>query len=137
MGDEPGSVAQWLEHLTTVCKILELGGNQNVDFSSELFNGCFKDSKGPKTLSLFTSYLSYVTSLEILASTLVGAVRIPKRKYERTPQPKQPRFPYLLKLLKAAVTPGWDREDMEEASFYIVYHYFKYRTFTGAYKAEV
>jgi hypothetical protein len=61
----------------------------------------------------------------------VGAVRVSKR----TPNP--PRFPYLLKLPKATVTPGWDGEGLEEVSFYIVYHYFKHRTFTGAYKAEV
>lgn len=68
---------------------------------------CFKCSKGPKTLSLFTSYLSYVTSLEILASNLMGTVRIPKRKDKRTPKP--PRFPYLLELLEATVTPGWEK----------------------------
>lgn len=66
---------------------------------------CFKCSKGPKTLSLFTSYLSYVTSLEILASTLVVTCRVPKRKCKRIPKP--PRFPYLLKLLKATEAPGW------------------------------
>lgn len=66
---------------------------------------CFKCSKGPKTLSLFTSYLSYITSLEILASTLVVTCRVPKRKCKRISKP--PRFPYLLKLLKATEAPGW------------------------------
>lgn len=93
-----------VEHLTIVLKTLELRGNRSVEISSELLNGCFKGSEGPKTLSLFNSYPSYVTSLEILASTLMGTVRIPKRKYKRTPKP--PRFPYLLELLKATVTPG-------------------------------
>lgn len=105
-----------------------------MEFCSELLNGCLKCSKGPKTLSLFTSYLSSVTSLEVLASPLVVTCRIPKRKCKKIPKP--PRHPYLLKLLKVTETPGWGGEDVGEVLFPVVYHYFKHRTVTRTLKWE-
>lgn len=118
-----------VEHLTRALKTLELGGNRSVEISSEPLNGCFKGSGGPKTLSLFNSYLSYVTSLEIPALTLMGTVRIPKRKDKRTPKP--PGLPYLLELLKATVTPGWGQGAHERSIVLFCLSLFQTRDIQG------
>lgn len=94
-----------VEHLTVECKTWSQEEGKVWNSAPNSSMGASSVQKVQRLSLCSLSYLSSVTSLEVLASTLVVTCRIPKRKSKRIPKP--PRHPYLLKLLKATETPGW------------------------------